>query len=144
MYQVRNCALPWPGGGNTLDPITLPLDCFETGFRCNRETDCDTCVANGCGWCAEEESVGNTGKGACMEGNVWGPICGDCGNNCSCSWNYGKCPMRQADMSERKEMIDQHQSALANISTDLRRLYKNISGGVKFEVATAMACAGGV
>ena len=24
--------------------------------------------------------------GTCMEGNVWGALCGDCGTNCSCSW----------------------------------------------------------
>ena len=89
--QVRTCNLM---GRSLQAPVSLPLACSENGYLCSLAKDCDTCIDKGCGWCASEEYEGKAGggmyvcmyKGTCMEGNVWGALCGDCGSNCSCSW----------------------------------------------------------
>ena len=117
--QVKGC--------RTLPDMNLPLQCFQVGFDCSLETDCDKCVANGCGWCAAEESAGDTGQGKCMDGNMWGALCDDCGTNCSCSWNFGKCPMKKADMNKIAQTIKAHEDALANVSGRINRTFYDIA-----------------
>ena len=155
LLQVKDCQLPWPRGAAPIPSFDLPLDCFDSGFECSRETDCDKCTENGCGWCAADEFAGSTGTGKCLEGNSWGPICDECGSNCSCSWNYGKCPMKTADMSLIAREMSVHAQALANVSIQLHDTFDDVSHGHKLEVrcgcdgresiyilATARPCAG--
>jgi len=134
LLQVKDCQLPWPPGAAPIPSFDLPLDCFDSGFECSRETDCDKCIENGCGWCAADEFAGNTGTGKCLEGNSWGPICDECGSNCSCSWNYGKCPMKKADMSLIAREMSVHAQALANVSSQLHDTFDDVSHGHKLEV----------
>ena len=73
-----------------------------------------------------------------MEGNVWGPICGDCGSNCSCSWNYGKCPMKKVDLDALYQTLHVHELALANVSNQLTATWVNIEEGDKFKVCASV------
>ena len=63
--QVRNCNLP---GRGVQAPVSLPLACFENGYLCSLAKDCDSCIDNGCGWCAGQEYEGKAGGGmsVCM------------------------------------------------------------------------------
>ena len=132
--MVKSCTPLWPPGAPAVS-LPLPLDCFETGFECARETDCDTCIANGCGWCASDEAEGADSAGKCMEGNVWGPLCDECGANCSCAWNYGKCPMKRADMALIRARVQNQMDALENVSSRLNRTFDSIANGDRLDVA---------
>jgi hypothetical protein len=126
--EIAQCKPPWSSGAPMIVP--LPLDCFESGFECRRQTNCDECIANGCGWCADDEKDGAEGKGSCQDGNIWGPLCEDCGSlNCSCSWNYGKCPLKKVDMAKMAQEIKDQSFALANVSSQLTRTFDRISTG---------------
>ena len=48
--------------------MSLPLACFENGYLCSLAKDCDSCIDNGCGWCAGQEYEGKAGGGmsVCM------------------------------------------------------------------------------
>lgn len=78
-----------------------------------------------------------------MDGNVWGPLCEDCGTNCSCSWNYGKCPMKKADMNKIAQTIQVHEDALANVSARLNRTFYDIAHDRVLLVGVGKGVSGG-
>uniref|UniRef100_A0A6T7MKB3 PSI domain-containing protein n=1 Tax=Hanusia phi TaxID=3032 RepID=A0A6T7MKB3_9CRYP len=113
-------------GPTPLPPLPFQLDCFSFGNDCSKYSDCESCIKNGCGWC----SAGYSNQHSCKPGNASGALCNDCGvPDCNCDWNFGMCPVPEADLEANEAKLNDTTWKLNSTSDSLNAMKSDVVNG---------------